>query len=150
MAAQTEVPIDRFQKLRQRPTTKARAKKNRAKRLLLAAFMQQRSFLFHTRHTVNGLFPLRVCGLHDKRGFSWRPVKEFSRLRSTAQRKVWPSPSWQCYVKYPEMIVKKSPRDLHRPMTYRCRYEKVARANSLPETVKLIVERPYVISMRGT
>jgi hypothetical protein len=52
----------------------------------------------------------------------------------------------QCNVS--EMIVKKSPRDLRRPMIYRCRYEEAVQVvcQRQPE----MVERPYVISMRGT
>lgn len=88
------VPIDRFQKVQQSPTTKARTKKKRVKQLSLATFMQQRSFLFHTRHTVNGhrvdcakFLPLYEC-LHDKRGFSWRPVQIVLPLRCGLRGKV--------------------------------------------------------------
>jgi hypothetical protein len=99
------------------------------------------------------LFPLRVCGLHDK---TWiflatcQIVLPLHGLVGVRRRGKSLGISFLALLcKVSERI--RNIREIYTDLRHtRCRYEEVVCADSLPETVRLIVEQLYVISMRGT
>jgi hypothetical protein len=114
--------------------TRSPTKKNRVKQLSLAAFLTTKGlFLFHTHHVVSGHrpdcakpIPLRVYGLPRQTWLFLATCKVSGQMLCLIGKEI-------------------SGRFLHGATTYRCRYEEVVHANSLPETARLKVEGRYVI-----